>query len=88
MSYELMASMNYFNIWAMWDKNLLFPFVFEKYFLIMVDRGFERRSGQTKDYKLVFVAYPQKHATLNRKSKDWLTRNQDNVSKWSDMLFQ
>ena len=20
MSYELMASMNYFNIWAMWDK--------------------------------------------------------------------
>jgi hypothetical protein len=45
-----------------------------------VDRGFESRSGQTKDYQLVFVAYNAKHAELRRKSKDWLARNQDNVS--------
>ena len=53
-----------------------------------VDRGFESRSGQTKDYQLVFVAYNAKHAELRRKSKDWLARNQDNVSEWSDMYFR
>ena len=37
-----------------------------------VDRGFESRSGQTKDYQLVFVAYNAKDAALRRKSKDWL----------------
>jgi hypothetical protein len=36
-----------------------------------VDRGFESRSGQIKDYQLVFVAYNAKHAELRRKSKDW-----------------
>ena len=45
-----------------------------------VDRGFESRSGQTKDYQLVCVVYNAKHAELRRKSKDWLARNQDNVS--------
>jgi hypothetical protein len=37
--------------------------------LSAVDRGFESRSGQTKDYKLVFVAYNTKHAVLRRKNK-------------------
>ena len=50
-----------------------------------VDRGFESRSDQTKDYQMVFFAYNAKHAELRRKSKDWLVRNQDNVSEWSDM---
>jgi hypothetical protein len=27
-----------------------------------------------------------KHPALRRKRKDWLTRNQDNVSEWSDMF--
>ena len=27
-----------------------------------------------------------KHPALRRKSKGWLTRNQDNVSEWSDMF--
>ena len=53
--------------------------------LSAVDREFESRSGQTKDYQLVFVAYNAKHAELRRKSKDWLARNQGNVSEWSDM---
>ena len=26
-----------------------------------------------------------KHAVLRRKSKDWSARDQNNVSKWSDM---
>ena len=41
--------------------------------LSAVDRGFESRSGQTKDYKLVFVAYNANHAVLKRKRKTgWL----------------
>jgi hypothetical protein len=57
-----------------------------------VDRGFEPRSGQTKDYKIGICCFSAKHA-LRRKSKDWLARNQNNVSEWSNMsthglLFQ
>jgi hypothetical protein len=40
--------------------------------LSAVDRGFEPWSGQTKDYKIGICCYPAKHATLRRKSKDWL----------------
>jgi hypothetical protein len=59
----------------------------------VVDRGFEPRSGQTKDYKIGLCCFPAKHAALRRISKDWLARNQNNVSEWSDMstrglLFQ
>ena len=58
-----------------------------------VDRGFEPRSGQTEDYKIGMRCFSAKHAALKLKSKDWLTRNQDNVSEWCDMsicglLFQ
>ena len=59
----------------------------------VVDRGFEPRSGQTKDYKIGICCFSAKHAALRRNSKDWLARNQNNVSVWSDMstlglLFQ
>jgi hypothetical protein len=58
-----------------------------------VDRGFEPRSGQTKDYEIGICCFSAKHAELRRKGKDWLARNQNNVSEWSDMstcglLFQ
>jgi len=58
-----------------------------------VDRGFEPRSGRTKDNKIGMYCFSAKHATLMRKSKDWLARNQNNVFEWSDMstrglLFQ
>jgi hypothetical protein len=58
-----------------------------------VDGGFEPLSGQTKDYKIGICCFSAKHAALGRKSKDWLARNQNNVSEWSDMstrglLFQ
>ena len=46
----------------------------------VVDRGFEPRSGQTKDYELGICYFSDKHAALRRKSKDCLARNQDNVS--------
>ena len=42
-------------------------------------------AGQTKDYTIVICCFSAKHAALRRKSKDWLTRNQNNVSQWSDI---
>ena len=51
----------------------------------VVGRGFEPRSGQAKVYKIGICCFSAKHATLRRKSKDWLARNQNNVSEWSDM---
>jgi hypothetical protein len=58
-----------------------------------VDHGFEPRSGQTNDYKIDICCFSAKHAALRRKSKDWLARNWNNVSEWSDiftreLLFQ
>ena len=50
-----------------------------------VDHGFKPRSGQTKDYKIGICCFSAKHAALRRKGKDCLARNQDNVSKWSNM---
>jgi hypothetical protein len=59
----------------------------------VVGRGFESRSGQTKDYKIGICYFSVKHSALKSKSKDWLTRDQNNVSEWSNMptrelLFQ
>jgi hypothetical protein len=56
-----------------------------------VDRGFEPRSGQTKAFEICICCSSAKHAVL--RSKDWLSRNQDNMSEWGDMsicglLFQ
>ena len=59
-----------------------------------VDRGFEPRSGQTKDYNIGICCFSAKHAALRRKSKHLFgSENQNNVSEWSDMstrglLFQ
>jgi hypothetical protein len=51
------------------------------------------QSGQTKDYEIGICCFSAKYAELRRKSKDWLARNQNNVSEWSDistcgLLFQ
>jgi hypothetical protein len=59
----------------------------------VVNRGFDPRSGQTKDYAIGICCFSAKHSALRSKSKDWLTRDQNNVSEWSDMptrelLFQ
>ena len=58
-----------------------------------VDREFEPRSDQAKDYQIGICCFSPKHALLRRKKKYWLPRNQNNVSEWSDMsthrrLFQ
>jgi hypothetical protein len=38
----------------------------------VVDRGFEHRSGQTKDYNIGTCCFSDKHATQRSKSKDGL----------------
>jgi hypothetical protein len=58
-----------------------------------VDRVFEPRSGQTKDYETGICCFSAKHAASRKKNTDWLGRNQNNMSEWSDMstrglLFQ
>ncbi len=61
-----------------------------------VERGFESRSGDTKDYKIMyFVASPLRtqHTTLRERAKTGWLKSQDNVSEWGDMsilglLFQ
>ena len=52
-----------------------------------VDRGFESRLGQTKDYAIGIFCFFAKHAALRRKSNAWLDRNQDNVSEWGDITI-
>ena len=59
----------------------------------VVDLGFESRPDQTKNYKIDICCFSANHAAFRRKKKDWLARNQDNVSAWGDMsipghLFQ
>jgi hypothetical protein len=54
----------------------------------VVDRGFEPRSGQTKDYEIGILCFSAKQAALRRKSIDWLARNQDNVFEWGDMSIR
>ena len=51
-----------------------------------VDRVFEPLSGQTKDYKIGICCFSAKYAALKNKNKDWLARNQDNVSEWGDIV--
>jgi hypothetical protein len=50
-----------------------------------VDRGFEPRSGQTKNSKISMCCFSARHTVLGRKINDWLAWNQDNVSEWGDM---
>jgi hypothetical protein len=50
-----------------------------------VNCGFEPQSGQTKDYWIGICCFSAKHTAIRSMSKDWLARNQNNVSEWSDM---
>jgi hypothetical protein len=37
--------------------------------IFQLDRGFEPRSGQTKDYKIGICCFSAKHAALRRKQR-------------------
>jgi hypothetical protein len=79
----------------------MFLFTFNRISGVMVsvltssaaDHGFKPRLGQTKDCNIGICCFSAKPVALSSKSKDWSARNQNNVSKWSDMstrrlLFQ
>ena len=54
----------------------------------VIDCGYELRSCHTKEYIIGICCFSAKNAALRRKSKDWLARNQNNVSEWSDISTQ
>ena len=75
------------------DQNSMGGVMVSVFALSVVDRGFVPWSGQTKDYKIGICCFSAKNEALRRKGKDWLARNQNNVSEWNDMstrrlLFQ
>ena len=51
----------------------------------VIDRGFESRSAQTKDYITDICCFSTKQAVLRRRSKDGLAQIQYNVSVRGDM---
>ena len=53
-----------------------------------VARGFEPRSGQTKNYKIGICSFSTKQAALRKKCKDWLAQNQNNVSEWNNISIR
>jgi hypothetical protein len=56
--------------------------------IAIIQQNYKPRSGQTKECKIGMCCFSAKNASLRRKSKDWLARNRNNVSKWSDMSTQ
>ena len=40
-----------------------------------IDRGFEPRSGEIKEYEIGICCFSAKHAAFRGNSKDWLGRN-------------
>jgi hypothetical protein len=55
-----------------------------------VDRGFQHRSDQTKDYDIGICCFSDMPTSSRKKNKDCLARNQDtgNVSEWGDMFIR
>ena len=53
-----------------------------------VDRRFDPRSRQTKDYEIGMRCFSAKHVALRRKGKHWLAWNQNNASEWGDMSIR
>jgi hypothetical protein len=55
----------------------------------VVDRGFEPRSSQVKDYTIGICYFSAKHAVLKRTSKDWLgPKKQDMSYRFISYTFQ
>ena len=71
---------------SMYTENCIDSVIFSVLDLSLVDRGFQPWSDKTKGYKIGICCFCAKHtAFLRGKSKHWLTPNQDNVSKWSNI---
>ena len=45
-------------------------------------------ASRVEDRGIGICCFSAKHEALRRKSKDWLDRNQVNVSEWGDMYIR
>jgi hypothetical protein len=55
---------------TVYNENCIDGLMVSMLVLSAVDRGFEPRSSQTKDYKFGICCFSANHAALRRKSKD------------------
>ena len=74
------------NVMVSYSRNCIVGVMVSVLVSSVVDRRFEPRSGQAKDYKIGSCCFSAKHTASKRKNKDWLARNQNIVSEWSDMF--
>jgi hypothetical protein len=44
--------------------------------------------GSNQRLKTCICCFSAKHAALSRQNKDWLARNQDNMSEWGNMSIR
>ena len=51
-----------------------------------VDRGFEPRSGKTKDYKIGICCFSAQHAAFRRKSRDRLAHRRKPTADYASFL--
>jgi hypothetical protein len=54
----------------------------------VVYRAFESRPSQTNDYEVGIGCFSSKYVAVRTKSKDWLTRIQNNVSERAEMYIR
>ena len=73
--------------------NIFYKYIIKKIIFLSMPLNIPLIDFQTKDYEIGICCFSAYHAALRRKNKDWLARNQNNVSEWGDMstrglLFQ
>jgi hypothetical protein len=84
----LLNAVKYFNelqmLYLYWKLNRIIGIIVSVLTLNAVGDRFEPQSSQTKDDKIGICCLLAKYTALRSKSKDWLARNQINVSKVID----
>ena len=55
--------------------------------MVSIRSWVQATEGQTKAYKIGICCFSTKRAALWNKSKDWLARNQDNVSRVEQHVY-
>ena len=67
-------------------KNFIYDVMISVFALSVVYCEFNSWPNPTKENKIGICCSSAKQASLRRKSKDMLARNQDDVSEWSNMF--
>ena len=93
--YCIFITVKIYNKLSHWKISSYIPFSVHRDVSSVVDRGFEPQSGQTKKIteNINLCRFSAKHTALKTKSKDWCSRNKENMLEWRDMsasglLFQ